>query len=292
MAAPNRSSDDHAKFNAAVAALNESAHADQMFAQYAATFDWNSGPTGKESNVDVFQRWNTSAWLDRANRLKLALDAKPGVGPFGPAARKFVRTLQTLVDTVRPATIYYAGDAYNVDHLAGGRAMHTSLVAAYRAFHSASDQMRAVVQNIDRQNRASQLAELKSNGRLLEYGMLLNLIRADDIIQFVQAELAKGNGILQIDLAKLQSYIDKLDESFSTFRSMQESNDSGGTRWDPSAFDTASRRFVEEWRCLNQALRSHQQVDEIDFSFEDNSSGDVIRRYNEMVAAYNNLKPF
>jgi hypothetical protein len=281
------------KFNKAVDTLNfASPWIEGSFARYAEQVDIARGPTGHESPMVG----GTSGSLDALKDLEKVLDATPSADALDRLARRFAQTGQILVPLLDRARVYYEQQDYKDDGYAKGREMHGPLVAAYRDFHNAAEELRVEMRRISEERRDRAMAALKDEGRILRYSVMLNLKQARQTLDFIRAELRDKHDIVKIDGDALKTWNDAMDGTLKTIRELKDSDPATVKReyGDIGASDVdqyiwKSGDFLKATKYLQRALRDHEPVSEFEFQFGGGRQGDVILSFNDLVAQANAL---
>jgi hypothetical protein len=285
--------DRMAKFNKAVDALNfASPWIEGSFSRYADQVDIARGPTGHESPIII----GTSGSLGALQELEQLLDAKPGSDVLDRLARRFAQTGLALIPLLDSARLYYDQQDYKDDGYAKGREMHGPLVAAYRNFHNAAEELRAEMRRIGEERRDKEMAALKDEGRILRYSVMLNMKQARQTLDFIRAELREKHDIAKIDSDALKIRNDGMDETLKTIRGLKESDPAMVKReyrdLGPSELEQyiwKSGEFLKATKYLQRAIRDHEPVRESEFEFGGGGQADIIRRFNDMIAEINAL---
>lgn len=282
---------NHKKFNAAVMALNRLGDPiAEEFENYAKTFDLDSGPTGREVwGKSVTGSTTFSEMID----LKSALTSQPGDQPLDQASRRYVETFDALRTVLGPADIYYAQQDYRDDHFAKGKAMHASIVAAYRANIKAARDLRNAIAAIELEQKSKRLAELKAKGEMRQYDTMLTLSQADDIVKFVEAELGAKKDIRKIDFETLGADNDKMDKSLGDLRQINdaEMNSANGNAsaaaYALKSYVESAEQFLKESKSLQRSLRDNQPLERDSETGSPIEVPDLVKGYNRLVGRYN-----
>jgi uncharacterized protein DUF3829 len=285
--------DRMAKFNKAVDTLNfASSWIDGSFSRYADQVDLARGPTGHESPMIM----GTSGSLGALKELEQLLGAKPGSDAIDALARRFARTGQGLIPLLDRARLYYDQKDYKDDDYAKAREMHGPLVAAYRDFHNAAEELRAEVRRIGDERRDKEMVALMGDGRILRYSVMLNLKQARQTLEFLRAELREKHDVAKIDSDALKLKNDAMDETLKTIRELKQADPATVTReyrmLGSSNLDQyiwKSEEFLKVTKYVQRAVRDHEPISESEFDFGGGRQGHIIRRFNDVVAEANAL---
>jgi hypothetical protein len=238
----------------------------------------------------------TSSSLDTLKALERVLDDKPSSDRLDALARRFAETGEALIPLLDRARIYYSQQDYKDDAYAKGRAMHGPLVAAYGDFHSAAEQLRTELRRIGDERRDKEMAELKGNGRMLRYDVMLDLKEARQTLEFIGAELREKHDAAKIDGDALKLKNDAMDGTLSALRDLKTSDPSAMTREYPrlaaSSLDEyirVSEEFLKETKYVQRAIRDHQPINPLEFEYGGGRKSDLIQHYNAIVREANYL---
>src|SRR5262249_7962948 len=126
--------------------------------------------------------------------------------------------------------------------------------------------------------------------------VMLNLKQARETLEFIRAELDAKSDIDKIDAAELKSRNDAMDQSLQAIRDLSEADQSSVSREYGSLgstyldmYVTSSEAFLKATKYAQRSVRDHEPISEYEFTFGDDTSGDIIRRFNEMVDNSNTL---
>lgn len=170
------------KINAYVACINRlSARAHSSRERY---FSWANatGPTGKERIIygtyTIYETADCRKGVEAANPLE------PRMPELEAAATAYVEAVSALEPLLIETDNYYKQENYKDDKMAKGRALHPRLVAAWNAFASADDRLRAGLDVVQDRRALEELAEIEqSEGRKGRYHVEALMLRAKQVLR-------------------------------------------------------------------------------------------------------------
>jgi Protein of unknown function (DUF3829) len=170
------------KLNAYVGCLNRlSARSYDSRARY---FSWaaKSGPTGKERIIyGTYTIYDTS---DCRKNVEKANALDPRDADLEAAASAYADAVGKLEPLLKEADDYYSQADYKDDKMAKGKALHPRLVAAWDAFESADQKLRAGVEAINDKRAIEKLAAIEqSEGKQARYHVEALMIQAKRVLR-------------------------------------------------------------------------------------------------------------
>ena len=170
------------KLNAYVGCINRlSARSYDSRARY---FSWadKSGPTGKERIIyGTYTIYDTS---DCVKNVEKANALEPRDAALEAAATAYAKAVARLEPLLKEADDYYTQQDYKDDKMAKGKALHPLLVAAWDAFASADQKLRAGVEAINDKRALEKLAAIEqSEGKQARYHVEALMIQAKRVLR-------------------------------------------------------------------------------------------------------------
>lgn len=124
----------------------------------------DSGPSGREQHIGGIREL-PAALVDRcSDQLHMAHTEGPALRELDGAARSYLASLRDLSMQILPLHRYYAGQAWQDDGFARGRALHGKLMESARQFAQASERFAAVLERENEHHLLAQMAELQEGG--------------------------------------------------------------------------------------------------------------------------------
>lgn len=181
------------KLNAYVECINRLS--ERSYDSRSRYFSWvgKNGPTGKERIIygtyTIYDTSDCKAAVEKANALE------PRDAGLESAGSAYVEAVVALEPLLKQADDYYTQENYKDDKMAEGKSMHPRLVAAWDAFASADQKLRAGIDVIQDKTASEKLAELeRTQGRKASYHVQALMISAKRLMRAHSAkppELAK-----------------------------------------------------------------------------------------------------
>jgi hypothetical protein len=270
------------KMNAYVGCINRlSGRAYDSRARY---FSWaaKSGPTGHERIIyGLYTIYDTSgcrAGIEKANALE------PHDAELEAAATAYGQAVGKLETLLKEADDYYTQQDYKDDKMTKGRALHPLLVAAWDAFASADQKLRAGVESINDKRALDKLASIEqSEGKSARYHVEALMIKAKSVMR--KGDGANPNlGEFTVAVAEYDNIV-KEAEQFA-----------GSDRKIGSFFMNNATSFLTTAKALMRRLRDHVPYSTGDKMMLSNpgsgwmvegSPPRLMRDYNQLVDAYN-----
>jgi len=248
--------------------------------------DMDVGPTGKEPLIDLYD-------VHQAQRCKKAVEEANAMEPKMPdveaAASAYVASLEPLEATINEAAPYYDRKNYKDDGLAKGKALHKPLVEQGRAFAAASKKLAGALDEVNDQQQQAQLQELeKEGGRDLSYYHLSVMIQAKDLMK----ALTQDDADVEKAAAKLDAFEKTVDEMSTTADKVEKKP----AMW--SHYSGRVENFRKAAKELYRRMRDKTPYSASEKTKLGTSSGwmvegspdKLVRNYNDMVGASNNLR--
>ena len=194
------------KLNAYVECLNRLS--ERSYDSRARYFSWvgKNGPTGKERIIyGTYTIYDTS---DCKQKVEEVSALEPRDAALEAAGAAYVTAVVALEPLLKEADEYYKQEDYKDDKMAKGKALHPRLVAAWTAFASADQALRARLDALQDTRAAEQLAEIeRTEGRKAHFHIQTLMISAKRLVRTqnatppdlpaIQAALAEYEGIVR-----------------------------------------------------------------------------------------------
>ncbi|HEY7999231.1 MAG TPA: YiiG family protein [Pseudolabrys sp.] len=272
------------KLNAYVGCLNRlSARSYDSRARY---FSWaaKSGPTGRERIIyGTYTIYDTSGCrknVEKANALE------PRDADLEAAASAYAEAVGKLEPLLKEADDYYSQADYKDDKMAKGRALHPRLVAAWDAFESADQKLRAGVEAINDKRALEKLAAIEqSEGKQARYHVEALMIKAKRVI--------RAEDGAKPDLAAITA---ALNDYEAAVKGAEQFSGPGGGAKIGSFFMSNAKSFLVTAKALMRRIRDHVPYSAGDRMMLGNQGSGwmvegspprLLRDYNQLVDAYN-----
>jgi hypothetical protein len=175
------------KINAYVECINRLS--ERAYDSRSRYFEWvgEKGPTGKERIIyGTYTIYDTS---DCKKNVEKANSLDPREAELEAAASAYVEAVVALEPLLKEADDYYEQEDYKDDKMAKGKALHPRLVAAWTAFASADQKLRAGIDVIQDKMAVEELAEIeRSDGRKERYHVQALMMRAKRLVREQNAD--------------------------------------------------------------------------------------------------------
>lgn len=147
------------KVNAAIECINRLS--ERSYSSRHRYFSWvgKNGPTGKERIIyGTYTIYDTS---DCKKRVEKANALEPREAEFETLASAYVEAVVALEPLLKEADDYYSQEDYKDDRMAKGKALHPRLIAAWNAFATADEKLRADLDVLQDKDAARRLVEIE-----------------------------------------------------------------------------------------------------------------------------------
>jgi hypothetical protein len=272
------------KMNAYVGCINRlSARSYDSRARY---FSWadKSGPTGRERIIyGTYTIYDTSGCrkdVEKANAME------PHDAALEGAASAYADAVGKLEPLLKEADDYYTQQDYKDDKMAKGKALHPRLVAAWDAFESADQKLRAGVEAINDKRAMEKLAAIEqSEGKQARYYVEALMIQAKRVL--------RGEDSGKPDLAEITAAINDYE---SVVKGAEQFSGSGSDAKIGSFFMSNAKSFLVTAKALMRRIRDHVPYSIGDKMMLGNAGSGwmvegspprLLRDYNQLVDAYN-----
>jgi hypothetical protein len=202
------------------------------------------------------------------------------------AATAYAEAVSKLEPLLKEADDYYTQQDYKDDKMAKGRALHPRLVAAWDAFASADQKLRAGVDAINDKRALEKLAAIEqSEGPKARYHVEALMIQAKRVLR------AADSG--KPDVAEITQ---ALTDYESTVKGAEQFSGSGSDGKIGSMFVSNAKSFLVTAKALMRRIRDHvpySSGDKMMLSnagagwMVDGSPPRLMHDYNQLVDAYN-----
>lgn len=179
-----------AKINAYVGCINRLS--ERSYSSRQRYFSWaaKSGPTGKERIIyglyTIYETTDCKQNVEKANALE------PREAELEAAATAYVEAVAVLEPLLKEADDYYTQENYKDDKMAKGRALHPRLVAAWAAFATADEKLRAGIDILQDTQVVQKLAAIeKEQGRKGRWHVEHLMMRAKRLMRIQSADPPK-----------------------------------------------------------------------------------------------------
>lgn len=272
------------KLNAYVGCINRLS--ERSYSSRARYFSWagKDGPTGKERIIyGTYTIYDTS---DCRRNVETANALAPHDAALEAAASAYAEAVGKLEPLLKEADDYYTQQDYKDDKMAKGRALHPRLVAAWDAFASADQKLRAGVEAINDRRALEKLAEIeKSEGRQARYHVEALMIQAKRVLRAEDKE--------KPDLAEITA---ALNDYESVVKGAEQFSGAGGGDKIGSMFVSNAKSLLVTAKSLMRRIRDHVPYSSGDKMMLGNAGSGwmvegspprLMRDYNQLVDAYN-----
>jgi len=272
------------KLNAYVGCINRlSARSYDSRSRY---FSWaaKSGPTGKERIIyGTYTIYDTA---DCKKNVEAANAMEPHDADLEAAASAYVAAVTTLEPLLKEADDYYTQENYKDDKMAKGKALHPRLVAAWEAFASADQKLRAGVEAINDKRALENLAAIESKeGRKAHY--------------FIEALMIHAKRVLRAedgDKPDLAAMTQALDDYENAVKGAEDASGKDGDRKIGSIFIGSAKSYLTTAKQLMRRIRDKTPYSSGEKMMLDGSGSGwmvegspprLLRDYNELIGGYN-----
>lgn len=279
---------DSTKFNAYVEcynATNSRAHdAMKRYGQWVQ--DMEAGPTGNERNIYGVYTVNG---VDKCAHAKGMADTSPAIAALDAPVKAYADALTEWAAKLEEADKYYSNEDYKDDQMAKGKSMHAGLVAAYKAFDSASEALSDALDSEGSKRSRARLAEVeKSEGKKFAYWHLSTMMSAE--------ELANLLGEESFDTDKAQALIKAYEDASTGLKTYAQS---GGQDVPMlySSYGNEVDNFLTAAKKRMRRVRDNEAYSQGDIMIINNGSGwmvegspeNMLRAYNQLVDSSNRM---
>jgi len=272
------------KVNAYVGCINRLS--ERSYESRARYFSWASknGPTGKERIIyGTYTIYDTSDC--KKNVVKVG-DLEPHIPGLDAAAVSYVDAVVALEPLLKEADDYYSQENYKDDKMAKGKAMHPRLVAAWNAFATADQRLRAGIDEVQDKRAADRLAEIeKVEGRKARFHVESLMMRAK--------RLLREQGVSPPNIGKITEALSDYETMVKATEEYAAANPDSKIG---SSFVSSSKSFLTTAKQLMRRIR-----DKVPYSAGDKmilntgagawmvegSPARLTRDYNQLVESYN-----
>ena len=272
------------KINAYVGCINRLS--ERSYDSRSRYFSWvgKNGPTGKERIIygtyTIYDTSDCKAAVDKANALE------PRDPELEAAASAYVAAVVALEPLLKEADDYYEQEDYKDDKMAKGKALHPRLVAAWNAFATSDQKLRAGIDVIEDRQAAEKLADIeKTEGRKGRYHVQALMIRAKRVMRAESADPP--------DIAKIATAVADYDEITKATEKYAEDNKDSKIG---SSFVNDAKSFLTTAKQLMRRLRDKTPYSDGDRMMLDadgagwmveGSPPRLLHDYNELVESFN-----
>jgi hypothetical protein len=275
------------KLNAYVGCINRLS--ERSYESRSRYFSWadKSGPTGRERIIygtyTIYDTADCKKNVEKANALE------PRDAALEAAASAYAEAVGRLEPLLKEADDYYTQQDYKDDKMAKGRALHPRLVAAWDAFASADQKLRAGVDAINDKRALEKLAAIEqSEGKQARYHVEALMIQAKRVLR------AEDSGK---DLAEITAALNDFE---ATVKGTEQFFGAGGDGKSDtkigSFFIGNAKSFLVTAKALMRRIRDHVPYSSGDKMMLGNAGSGwmvegspprLMRDYNQLVDAYN-----
>ncbi len=248
-------------------------------------FSWvgKKGRTGKERIIygtyTIYETADCKAGVEKANGLE------PDDGELEAAASAYVEAVVALEPLLKEADDYYEQENYKDDKMAKGKEMHPRLVAAWGAFASADEKLRAGIDGIQDKQAAEKLAEIeRSEGRKEAYLIQAVMMRAKSLMQVQKA----GSPQLAKITQALDDYEAVTKEAETFVAANREAKIGSSFIGDAKSFLVTAKQLMRRVRDKVPYSSGDKMMLQSGGGWMVEGSPDrLLRDYNELVDSYN-----
>jgi hypothetical protein len=271
------------KLNAYVGCINRLS--ERAYESRKRYFSWagRNGPTGRERIIyGTYTIYDTS---DCRRNVEKANALEPRDAELEAAASAYVEAVSKLEPLLKEADDYYTQQDYKDDKMAKGRALHPRLVAAWNAFASADQKLRASVEAVNDKRAAERLAAIEaSEGRKTRYHVEALMIHAKRVM--------RAQDQATPDLAALTQAVNDYE---SIVKGAEQASGANGGPKIGSFFISNAKSFLTTAKQLMRRIRDKVPYSTGDRMMLNAGSGwmvegspqRLLRDYNQLVESYN-----
>ncbi len=229
--------------------FTESVHASAR--RYYEWVDSDTGPTGKETGVrGLLHVSDTKKCVDAITK---ANAMSPRHAALEAAGTEYARALAEVDKITEEAYAYYDREKYKDDKMAGGKALHPKLDAAFTAFDKASDALSAELDHAEDVVDANTLANYEKTTTKNSYPYLSKHV----VILSRGALREVDKGPTHMDLAKFSTALAAQTAGADALEKfMKSKGDSSSTWTDMAMVVSASQDFAKQGREFERRLKA------------------------------------
>ncbi|MEJ0077931.1 MAG: YiiG family protein [Alphaproteobacteria bacterium] len=269
------------KMNAYVGCINRLS--ERAYESRKRYFSWVSknGPTGKERIIygtyTIYDTSDCKKSVEKANVLE------PRDAALEAAGSAYAQAVSALEPLLKEADDYYRQEDYKDDRMAKGRALHPRLIAAWDAFASADETLRANVETINDKRALERVAAIEAKeGRKARYHVETLMIQAKGLARALQAG--------KPDLAAIAPALNDVEGTVKALEALPADDTKIG-----SFFLGSAKTFLTSAKQLMRRIRDKTPYSTGDKMMINAGAGEMIegspprllRDYNALIEAYN-----
>ena len=272
------------KLNAYVGCINRLS--ERSYQSRSRYFSWanKGGPTGKERIIyGTYTIYDTS---DCVKNVERANGLEPHDAALEAAASAYAKAVAKLEPLLKEADDYYTQQDYKDDKMAKGKALHPMLVAAWDAFATADQKLRASVETINDRRAVEKLAAIEqSEGKNAHYHVEALMIQAKRVLR--TGEAAKP------DVAEMTQ---ALNDYEAIVKGSEQFSGPGNDAKIGSMFVSNAKSFLVTAKSLMRRIRDKVPYSSGDKMMLSNAGSGwmvegspprLMRDYNQLIDAYN-----
>jgi hypothetical protein len=164
---------------------------------YAKSVNIETGPTGRERHISIFDVRDAQACQKAVERAKAMQPAMP---ELDQAAAAYVASLTPLEATINEAYTYYKREKFQDDNYAQGKALHKSLIEQAKTFTAASEQFSSALDDAEDAQQQAELQRMEKEGdRNQDYYHLATQVEAKQLVRLLtqnEVDLDKADAML------------------------------------------------------------------------------------------------
>jgi hypothetical protein len=203
------------KMNAYVGALNRvSEPVNSSYENYVKWCNPETGPTGKERNPyfnAIHEITNTYI-----TKIKEVQDKEPKMAEIEAAGKNYVTAFEMLYPKAAEAAKYYDQKDYKDDKFDKGKKMHAELIAAYKSFQKADNELHIQYEKLNEIQTEALLKTLKDEGQELRYRTTAATKHAKRLLNEINKSYEKS----EFDRSKMK--VDSLKADIDTYAKIIE----------------------------------------------------------------------
>jgi hypothetical protein len=271
------------KINAYIACINRLS--ERSYDSRRRYFSWVSknGPTGKERIIyGLYTIYDTT---DCKKKVVAANAMEPHDADLEKAAADYADAVGILEGLLKEADDYYSQENYKDDKMAKGRAMHSTLVAAWEAFANADQRLRVGIDELQDAMAGQRIAEIERTEGLNDRYHI-------EAVMLSAKRLMRAQSASQPDLAAMSKALEDYEAILKATETHAAVNKGGKIS---SGFISTAKSYLTTAKQLMRRVRDKVPYSQGDKMMLDAGGGWMVegsparltRDYNQLVESYN-----
>jgi len=231
--------------------------------------------------------------------LEKAISAKPKMGELDKVSENLLGVFKELKPLAEDMDSYYSGKDYTSDNYKKAQEFHTKFLEIIKKYDAAVLAFRTEMDKKIVEQREKEAQKLQKEGRVIAYNRMVILSVGEEVLNEISKQKLTGANVISGDAAKFKALQEKLINAVGEFnkyaKDEKQMEKEGYKDYQLSSFIHEADGFKASLASLVERIEAKKPISEFslrDQFFLENETGspeNVVKSFNELVKAYNDM---